>query len=423
MKVLCMTLVRVVAAFFTIGVTTANAQSVDIAAQYRPDASTPHVNRFVITSNVPSNCAVYQVADVCDYNRGIFYAYDVNFRSSGPIAANHNDPRQGAMIKVPALWRTAQLTHSGTGESVDVQVRVAGLASYYTTVNDSVVDLVGGGVSVAAAHNMLWGSDWKEAPSPCRSTGLGSLVGDNRFVRSFWRTPVDGACAKTARYTIPTFGIDGLGVAYELRTPDPLKMKAGEYTGSLTYTAGPGQDFDMGDVLIPDDPVITMNFRFDVEHALKVDVPPGGHNIELVPQGGWQAWLNSGRRPTALLRDQTFNISTSTPFTMKLECQYNYPWPSQGCGLSDEFNNLARLTLQVSLPHGLADAAGAPIKRVLLHREFLQHAYPNFYLDRKPATLHFSINRDAVEQMLLRGSKRYSGTVTVIFDSELAYPN
>ena len=45
---------------------------------------------------------------------------------------------------------------------------------------------------------------------------------------------------------------------------------------------------------------------------------------------------------------------------------------------------------------------------------------PTFYVDRKPSTLHFEIERDEVEKMLKLGESRaYSGNITVIWDSEV----
>jgi hypothetical protein len=38
---------------------------------------------------------------------------------------------------------------------------------------------------------------------------------------------------------------------------------------------------------------------------------------------------------------------------------------------------------------------------------------------RKPGTLHFSVEQDGVRQMLELGSAKFSGEVTVIWDSEV----
>lgn len=180
-------------------------------------------------------------------------------------------------------------------------------------------------------------------------------------------------------------------------------------------------DFDMGDVLIPNDNAITLNFILDVMHALKVDLPPGGNRIELLPQGGWQSWLNQGRKPVRLFRDQTFNISVSSRFKMKLECQYVV---GNNCALRDTTSAvLVPLNTSVSLPHGLVDASEQQVHRRPLRidgggTELFQ---PGFYVERKPGTMHFEVAKEYVEQMLREGvSKTYAGDVTVIWDSEVS---
>ena len=98
-------------------------------------------------------------------------------------------------------------------------------------------------------------------------------------------------------------------------------MSGGQYTGSITYTMGPGGDYDFGDVMVPNKNALTFNFILSVEHDLKVDIPPGGNRIELLPEGGWQAWLNRGRAPARLYRDQTFRIAASSRFKMQLSAR------------------------------------------------------------------------------------------------------
>jgi hypothetical protein len=183
---------------------------------------------------------------------------------------------------------------------------------------------------------------------------------------------------------------------------------------------GPNKDFDFGDIMIPNDDTLTFNFDLEVQHTLKVEVPPGGNRVELVPQGGWQAWLQRNRRPERLFRDQTFNISASSRFKMQLECQYHDG--SNTCSLYEPLSGHAvPLNISVSLPNGLTDATGQPVSRRPLLRDGsgTELFQPGFYVERKPAILHFEIARDQVEKMLTGVAKHYSGNVTVIWDSEV----
>ncbi|MGZ9737207.1 hypothetical protein [Pseudomonas azerbaijanorientalis] len=188
----------------------------------------------------------------------------------------------------------------------------------------------------------------------------------------------------------------------------------------MTYTTGPGKDFDMGDVMLPNDSAITLNFTLSVEHSLKVEIPPGGHRIELVPQGGWQAWLNQGRKPVRLFRDQTFNLSASSRFKMQLECQHSV---GNTCALrAADSSELVPLNTSVSLPNGLTDDSGQAVDRrpLRLDGSGTELFQPGHYVDRKPGALHFEVAREHVEQMLQDGkAKNWSGNVTVIWDSEV----
>jgi hypothetical protein len=198
-------------------------------------------------------------------------------------------------------------------------------------------------------------------------------------------------------------------------------MSSGTYKGILNYVVGPRGDFDMGDIMLPDDDLISLNFTLSVEHALKVEIPPGGNRIELVPQGGWQAWLTQGRKPTRLFRDQTFNVSSSSRFKMNLDCQYSLD--GNRCSVRDPVSgHVVPLDVSVTLPSGLVDAAAQPVNRRPLRRDGsgTELFQPRFYVDRKPGALHFEIAQDEVGEMLKPGVARsYSGLVTVIWDSEV----
>jgi hypothetical protein len=396
-------------------VSTTSAVSRDVTAIFRPDPSKPNENTFANTTPVSGYCAFYPA--VCDREKMFSIQLPINFASTGPIQANHGDSRQGAMFHVPATWRLAQVTHSGTGETEIVQVRISGIGSYYQ-LPVSAIELVGGGVDFRAAHAKLWGgSPWLYAPSPCQSSGYSTL--NDRVYFFFWKTPTEGVCAKRASYLIPSMSYHGLDFAYELRTPNPLRMSSGQYTGSLSYGVGAGQDFDTGDVMLPNDSVITLNLKLTVEHTLKVEVPPGGNRVELVPPEGWQAWLNSGRKPTRLFRDQRFHISASSRFKMGLECQHI---SGNTCAISETGTGHAvPVDVSVTLPEGLADAGGQPVNRRRLLRDGsgTELFQPGFYVDRRPGTLHFEVAQGSVEQMLDTGAKAYSGNVTVIWDSEV----
>jgi len=396
----------------------AMSASMDIKAVFRPDPSRPMDNQFINETPVTGHC---QLQPVFCKERDLFsLLIPIDFVSTAPIEARHPDPRRGAMFRVPGQWQVLRVRNVDTQEYSELEVRIASIGGRYL-LPDTAENLVGEGepTSVQRWHTRLWG-DWTwRPPAPCQGTGgMYTLPASRTF---FWITPTANQCAANANYRISNLSYDRMQIGYELRTPDPLGMSSGLYTGQWTYTVGPGMDFDMGDIMQPSSSMLTLNFTLDVQHTLKIDVPPGGNRVELVPQGGWQSWLTQGRKPTRLFRDQTFHISASSRFKMQLECQYMQD--ANNCSLREPVSGHAvPLSVSVSLPHGLSDATGKPVTRQPLRRdgsgsELFQ---PGIYVDRKPGTLHFEVAPQDVQEMLEPGTARsYSGNVTVIWDSEV----
>ncbi|HEX4551838.1 MAG TPA: hypothetical protein VH303_25910 [Pseudomonas sp.] len=380
-----------------------------ITAIFKPDSAKPNENRFTNTTPVSGYCAIYPGA--CESVNMFSLELPIRFDSAKALEPEHASPRDGAMFSVPAQWRPLTVMNARTGEQETVEIRISGIGSRY--VLSQAADELAGGPS---GHYLLWNGSWVYAPAPCQYSGVGGY--NSHAYRFFWKTPVTGVCAKQAQFRIPSMYYESLGFAYELRTPNPLGMSSGQYTGYLTYTVGPGMDFDMGDVMIPNDSAINLSFTLDVQHTLKIEVPPGGNRVELVPEGGWQAWLNRGRKPGRLLRDQTFNISASSRFKMQMECQYA---AGDTCAIEDTAGNRVPLQVAVSLPAGLGREDGSPVHRQSLKLSGVgtQLFQPRFYVDRTPGTLHFEVQRADVEQMLGRDATTYKGNVTVIWDSEV----
>ena len=382
----------------------------DITAKFRPDPSNPMFNEFVNTTPETGICP-WHIPSYCKA-QGIFTirTNDLQVASSQPILANHTNPRQGAMWKVPSEWRDVSVRHALSGKTETVQIRIAGIGHRWNIAYPP-------GVSGWQQPAMDWADAWRHAPSPCQ--GVNYLAAGRNYALFFWLVPENaGVCSRTPSVDIPWLFSVNTEYAYALKTPNPLKMEAGQYTGSLTYLLGPGADFDFGDVMIPQDNQLTFNFTLDVDHHLKVEVPPGGNRIQLEPQGGWQAWLQDGRKPSRLFRDQTVNLWASSQFKVTLEC----PEPmGNTCSMRNAAGHQVPLDLMVSLPPGLTDASGRPVNRLplTLDGSGTELFQPSMYVDRKPTTLHFEVKAAAVEQMLEQAGSTYSGTATVVWDSEV----
>ena len=387
-----------------------------ITATFNPDPNNPQKNEFRNTTRNSGFCESYSA--ICK-THDIFSlrSHVGNVPFGGPILPNHQDVRQGAMIKTPAAWRSLTVRNRETGEPAEVEIRIAGLGGVYGLARP--VEELTGQTNLFVGHSVLWGGAWQNAPSPC--VAIGPASASSFSYQFFWLTPQEAVCSKQAQFLVPGFRFNYLDFTYELRTPDPLKMSTGVYEGTQVYTIGPGGDFDLGDLVVPTDNIIQLDFTLTVEHTLKVEIPPGGTRVELVPQGGWQAWLQQGRKPTRLFRDQTFNLWASSRFKMKLECEHSRD--AKNCALREPVSgDLVPVNLSVTLPRGLSDASGRPVERrpLLLDGSGTELFQPAFYVTRRPGTLHFEIPAEEVAPMLRPGEQRqYSGNITVIWDSEV----
>ncbi|CAI8949931.1 hypothetical protein [Pseudomonas sp. IT-P176] len=394
--------------------TPAEAVNQEIRALFRPDPANPQRNAFLNKTPSTGYCEYYPV--ICSNSDTFSIRLMTQLESNKAIQADAG-PRDSAMFKVPGGWRSLTVTNADTGGRETVEVRISGVGSNYV-LSDTAANLTGA-PNAGEGHDRLWkGAGWVYPAPPCSTTGMGFF--GSRTYAFFWKTPDERPCVKVANFAIPAMTYGYLDFAYELRTPKPLGMSSGLYTGSLSYSLGPNGDFDFGDVMIPNDSDLTLDFVLDVQHTLKVEIPPGGEKIQLVPAGGWQSWLQAGRRPVSLFRDQTFNISASSRFKMQLICGIGL-FPN--CALENrEANRRVPLFVSVSLPNGLTDLSGQPVRRLRLmpSPENAQQFQPGFYVDRAPGTLHFEISPQHVESMLKPGvAGTYSGGVYVIWDSDI----
>ncbi|WP_409316048.1 hypothetical protein [Pseudomonas sp. KCJK9016] len=395
-----------------LGVSQAQGANQEIKALFQPDPSMPWKNEFINQTPNSGYCAIYP--EQCSDNKTFSIQMPIRFHTITPMSLN-----EGVWIKAPAQWRSLTVTNPETQQTSTVEVRISGIGSVFR-LSRPVTELTGI-ADILEAHRKLWTtSSWVNAPPPCQYSGVGAYTPST--YRFFWKTPQSGSCNKIAAFNVGHMSFEHLDVAYELRTPNPLAMSAGVYRGSLTYSVGRvAADFNMGPLFDSDDANLTLDFVLDVQHTLKVDLPPGGNRIALEPEGGWQPWLNTRRIPERLYRDQTFHISASSRFKMYLDCGGTAT--SEYCFLyNDNQSSYAAMGVSVTLPGGLTDTGGRPVRRQRLrpHEVNAVVFQPGIYVDRQQGTLHFDVEKNSIARILTadKGNK-YSQTVIVVFDSEI----
>lgn len=398
--------------FALLSMPAAQAINQEIRALFQPDPSQPNNNIFVNQTPNSGYCTINPAECA---SLGMFsIQLPTRFDSSREIVPGTSD--ETVALKVPANWRRLTVINQDTREEEVVEVRITGIGSTYD-LRQTAASLVGGASDNIEAHQKLWTNDrWNYAPAPCRYSGVG-YVTDNTY-RFFWKTPIETWCSKMAAYRIPRMSFAGIDFAYELRTPNPLGMSSGLYTGSISYSIGPNGDFQMGSMMVPDDGNLTLDFVLDVQHTLKVELPPGGDKVAMEPVGGWQRWIDGGRMPTEIYRDQLFYLSASSRFKVMMSCS---SLGGTECDIGNNQVGFSKFEVRLTVPKGIVGPGNADgWTGTLTHNTWLGPFEPSRYVDRKPGTLRFQMPSRWIESLLKPGMNgTLWGNVTIIFDSEV----
>lgn len=385
----------------------AEAATHEIKALFQPDPSQPNKNVFVNKTPNSGYCASYP--GQCSAHNMFSIQTPVRFTSTRPFA-----PGDSLGVRVPANWRRLTVTNRDTQETETVEVRIIGIGSTYV-LSHPAAELTGAATPLEG-HQQLWTSrSWVYVPAPCQYSGVGLYT--SATYRFFWKAPEEAACTKVAAYTIPSMSFVNLDFAYELRTPNPLGMSSGLYTGSLSYTMGPDGDFQMGTTMVPDDSDLTLDFVLDVQHTLKVELPPGGNKIALEPAGGWQQWINSGRRPTDIFRNQPFFLSASSRFKVTLQCS---SLGGSDCNIGNNQVGFSKFQVRLTMPPGIVGPGNTDgWSGTLTYNTWLGPFEPSRYVDRKQGMLRFFISPRFLDFLKPGMNGTLWGNATIIFDSEV----
>lgn len=396
----------------------AEAVEYTVTAEYRAESGAA---RFVNTTVNTGVCAVapsYCAGGFVGSFKTPISAIAINGLIQIEMAVN---PRLAPYFMVPGAFRSVTLTNETTGSTREVNFKVAGFGGTY---------VLSWPVSGNQGHNDLWWhsgnnrTGWGTAPPPCHSGRSGSYT--NTDYNFFWKTPSEPeACYKGAHRDIPgPFKYKDFEFSYAMQVTNSLGMDPGVYKGRVTYSIGPGGDFDFGDRMIASDNVIAINFEFLVKSSLKVDFPPGSSRAILQPLRGWRSWLNSGRNPPALSANHDFKISGGGPFKVYLRCdvQVGVTCGMQGQGAASKGILIVPVDIAVSFPPGILRVPGnLPAIRVPLMSGVENAVTFNIgALQRlQSAKMHYDVAAENTALMVKSPGSTYQGAATIIFDAAL----
>lgn len=417
---LCATLAG--AAEFTI---TGEARDIYDNGQIVLVSTTANTGACQVRAN-PNYCSRSNAASILGSFDTLISAVSADGFIKSEVDAN---PRMGPYIDRPkgshsAGYSVVTLTNETTGSTFRIRITVPAIAGHY------ILSQPGPGGN----HRGLWhnegesqGSDWSTASPSCSSPGFIDWLPDTSTESEFWWQSYSGSsCYKKILDDIPgPFRYRNFQFFYMLSSVDLLSnVDAGVYKGSLTYSVGPGGDFDFGDKMIASDNVITVNFEFTVNPSLKVDFPPGSNRAILQPLRGWQAWLNSGRTPPALSASHGFKISGSGPFKVYLRCdiQMGLSCGIQGQGVAAKGILVAPVDIAVTFPPSIVQTPGnRPAIKVPLKSGVANAATFDISGLQKSqsATIHYDVAAEQTALMVESPGSTYQGIVTLIFDAAL----
>lgn len=407
-------ILRVVLCVFLCAISFCSASAeINISAKFTPSAADPENNTFVNTTPLSGYCATWPV--YCPPNAfGIALPLQLTLKKS--IVAN-DVPRNNPYFGLSNKSRTIQVVNETNGESSQVTFRISGFSARYTppTPGDSWV-----------------GGSFMYPNSPCEYGG--PSVGDSVFYSFIWKvTSADGPCYKISKIdrNEPSRFYD-MSIAYELKTPDPLKMSSGIYKATVPLTVGPGGNIDFGDVYEASDNILIINFELTVTHELKLTPVAGAQAVSLQPctsgkictedegQANWERWMVSRITPQLTGRSE-FMLSSSGGFTAYIDCADRV---GNECALvSDKNGQKVPMSTMITMPDNVVDiqTGAAVIKRPLLigkmpeQNEFIAKTFGT----DKPGSIDFLVRQKDVDTMLSTRPDTYRGVVSVTFDPNI----
>ncbi|MCC7634822.1 hypothetical protein [Stenotrophomonas rhizophila] len=375
----------------------AEAADIHVSAEFVPNAHDPNKRTFDNTTPWSGLCS-HPVHNASCVARGV-WGIDTAIRGTKTTRGTGN--RNDFYFGMPGARRIT--VTDAAGNNVDMVVRIVGMGYRIAAYNGSegielancTVVLTNFGSAADSAMRLFHRNDDSEGASACWSGAV-----NNRDDRT----------------------IHELDIVYELETPNPLAMEVGIYTGSTTYSiGGAGMDIDLGDGVSLDDDTLTMHFTLEVKHAFRLTFPPGSDRVILSPRGGWSQWADHGRAPSSLEQQLPFNLDTSAPFSVSLQCEIALA--DGRCGLRNRSTAGAEdvpLEVTLTMP-GVRDqtlgrdAVDYPLTVGMAAPKFTVESY----VLQRPSRIGFAVRGEAVRQMLDHPGSHYQGVVTLLFDADL----
>ncbi|WP_448135270.1 hypothetical protein [Stenotrophomonas rhizophila] len=370
----------------------AQAAELNITAEFRPSALDPTHNRFVNTTPQSGFCAQHPA--LC--RPGDFTINTGMNVAQRRLFGGGTDPREKWYLGADGTWQDVTVRNANNHE-LKARIRLFLVGLQWNVGNDGSSPGSGGAAS-----------------GGCRGrTG----VGNSNYYRYAWNVAANNVvCVRSPRAATDRMARLTFSIGYYLETPNPLQAQDGQYTGSVTYTVGVGQQIDLGRGNYSDSE-LTLNLLLNVVHDFRVQFPADSPGVQLAPEGGWSRWIDHGLPPARLRQELPFHLTTSMDFSMKLLCEHP---AGTGCGIRNHADNaVVPVDVDVTIPGMTNLRDGRPAQFTALSSNDAQapRFTPDAYLTQRRSTLRFTAEREAVTEMLRTPGSHWSGDMTVVFDA------
>lgn len=368
-----------------------------VTAKYTPSSLT---NEFENTTQHSGHCAIYP--QVCG-GQTLSFDLPIRYEKEAVVGQGPEADRWG--LQTPAARVLTVVSDKGDVEHLDLS---------FVYVNQMILN-GGSGLPLGTSGRVLGGCTYS----------AGEFSEDFSDIMFVWKISNPQSPERCYEPTTedPTELRRGIvhefSAAYRLTTPNPLRMKAGTYRGSTTYTVGESGDFALGPrVTNLNTSAVTLDFELEVQHALALEFPANSERLVLEPPGSWEAWLGGGPAPAKLIREVPFRITNSGPLGIYMTCEHEV---AGSCAIANERNGeQAPLNVLLTLPD-LITESGLPVRK----RSIPVGEAAAIELDvvtpavNQSGSLLFETAPGVTVDMVKNAGDRYVGTVTVVFDAEL----
>lgn len=395
-----------------------HSATINLTAEFTPRINNSNSDGvFINTTPISGYCKLYPTycnADVVSVH------LPLSTEISYPIVAN-NEPRDGVYFNFPKTPKVLTVRNQNTGEKFDVIFRITNFSS----------------VARKNSNQYDWDEGGKDLSAP-RGGGCSfyaTSLSNNEVNRFIWGTKENTfPCLKISRVdrTEPST-FSEMSIGYSLIAKDSLlTIGSGIYVGKLSFTVGPGGDFDFGDNYKANESVLDVNLILSVNHDLIVTTTPESRALSLQPcsagkvcteeQGkqNWERWMITKITPQLTARSD-FWLSSTGAFTTYLQCEYIQ---GEHCAIkSDNNGQLVPVKAYLSMPDNIINRqtnstvlrAPMAINKDVLNNTFLTRDIGS----NRKGSIDFLVTQQDVDTMLMTRPDTYRGTVTVIFDPQI----